>query len=70
MFPELSLMFKSLGNIAFKLGVSSVQQHKSCIFQAEYWNMLLDINLLNLLNLVDFMGLSERWGSTPLFLKA
>lgn len=59
-FPELILMFKSLGNFAFKLNACSVQQRKSCVFQAEYWNMLLDINLLNLLNLVDLAGLLER----------
>lgn len=43
MLPELILMFKSLGNFAFKLGASSAQQHESCVFQAEYWNMLLGI---------------------------
>lgn len=59
MFPELILMFKSLGNFAFKLGASSAQQLKSCVFQAEYWNMLLGIKLLNLLNLEDLAGLSE-----------
>lgn len=66
MFPELILMFKHLGNFSFKLGASSVQQHESCIFQGEYWNMFLDINLLNLPNLVDLLGQSESWGSTSL----
>lgn len=56
--------------VAFKLDASSVQQHESCIFEAEYWNMLLDIKLLNLINLEDLAELSEGWGSTLLFLKA
>ena len=58
MLPELILMFKSLGSFAFKLDVSSVQQRESCVCQAEYWNMLLGIKLLNLLNLQDLPGLS------------
>lgn len=34
-FLELALMFKGLGNSAFKLGASLVQQCEFCVFQAE-----------------------------------
>lgn len=35
MFKGLGLMFKGLGNSAFKLGTGLVQQREFCVFQAE-----------------------------------
>lgn len=56
MFPEPILMFKSLGNFAFKFSPVTY--------------ILLDIKLPNLLNLEDLAGLSEGWGSTLSLLRA